>query len=90
MVDEGGSVPPTKIQIDESSSDSSLNNVNVENTGGENDLENLSTQISQSSTNSPFGKGLGKGPFDFEKISQIYDKKNNVIDLVPGAGLYMI
>jgi hypothetical protein len=93
MVDEGGSAPPTKIRIDESSSDSS-SNINTEaNSGGEDDSKNapLLSQItsSQIPSSSPFGKGLGKGPFDFEKMSQIYDKQNNVIDLVPGAGLFV-
>jgi hypothetical protein len=93
MVDEGGSVPPIKKLVDESSSDSSSNIGGKEESGGKGDSKNESLQSeipsSQISSNSPFGKGLGKGPFDFEKMSQIYDKRNNVIDLVPGAGLFI-
>jgi hypothetical protein len=91
-VDNGGSVPPTKIPFYESSSDSSSNNNSVQNTGGKDVSKNepVQTEVaSQISTNSVFGKGLGKQPFDFEKIAQIYDKQNNVIDLVPGAGLIL-
>jgi hypothetical protein len=91
MVDNGGSVPPTKNTLDESSSDSSSNINSVQNNGGKDVSKNepVQTEVasSQISTNSVFGKGLGKQPFDFEKIAQIYDKQNNVIDLVPGAGL---
>jgi hypothetical protein len=93
-VDNGGSVPPTKIPIDESLSDSSLNVNSDSNSGGKDEDKNepLQSQVtsSQISSSSVFGKGLGKQPFDFDKISQMYDKKNNVIDLVPGAALYML
>jgi hypothetical protein len=92
MVDEGGSAPPTKLCIDESNNDSSLNVDHVENIGGKNEGKNIQPQLSinssQISSPSPFGKGLGKKPFNFEKMAEIYDKENNVIDLVPGAGLF--
>jgi hypothetical protein len=93
MVDNGGSTPLNKLPIDESSSDSSLNSSCVTNSGGKDVTENIQPQLevtsSQISSNSPFGKGLGKKPFDFQKISEIYDKENNVINLIPGIGLFI-
>jgi hypothetical protein len=72
MVDEGGSVPPIINSINEllkkpSSSSSSIP-INTEQNGGK--VADNAVQIS------PFGKGLGKQPLDFE-----------LIYLIPGAGL---
>jgi hypothetical protein len=93
MVDNGGSVPPNKIPLDESNNDSSSNANSVEKIGGNEEDKNIQLRqevtSSQISSSSVFGKGLGKKPFDFEKISEMYDKKNNVINLVPGAGLFV-
>jgi hypothetical protein len=91
MVDNGGSAPPNKILLDESSSDSSSNSSNDTNSGGKDTTKNIplpsSIPSSQTSPKLIFGKGLGKKPFDFQKISEIYDKENNVINLIPGIGL---
>jgi hypothetical protein len=91
MVDEGGSVPPIINSIDKLDDNSSLNISNVKNSGGIDEVKNvpiLSTDTSsQNSSSSPFGKGLGKKPYNFEKMAEIYDKDHNVINLVPGAGL---
>jgi hypothetical protein len=92
MVDNGGSSPPIKIPLDESSSDSSSIINSVTEKGGKDEYKNESFQSvvtsTQTSTNSVFGKGLGKQPFDFEKIAAQYDKDNNVINLIPGAGFF--
>jgi hypothetical protein len=85
MVDTGGQIVEQKESVKEN-----VNNVNSniggneEKGGQENILENGILQVSDYS---PFGKGLGKKPIDFEKLSEIYDKDNNVINLIPGAGL---
>jgi hypothetical protein len=89
MVDNGGSVPPNKIRIDESNVNSSSNVNTVLICGGKDDDKNESVTSSQISSNSPFGKGLGKKPIDFQKISEMYDKQNNVINLIPGIGLFV-
>jgi hypothetical protein len=86
MVDEGGSAPPITNSIDESNNDSSSNLNSAEKIGG-NSQTQISSQIS--SSNSVYGKGLGKKPFDFEKMAEMYDKQNNVIDLIPGVGLFI-
>jgi hypothetical protein len=63
-----------------------------EESGGKDEIQNNIEQPGENniqiSSISPFGKGLGKQPLDFEKIAQMYDEENNVINLVPGAGLF--
>jgi hypothetical protein len=86
MVDEGGSVPQNKQSLDESSSDSSSFNGGKEESGGKQIFQNESIQVVEIS---PYGKGLGKQPLDFEKIASQYDKDNNVIDLIPGVGFFL-
>jgi hypothetical protein len=93
MVDNGGSAPPNKIPLNESNVNSSSNVNSVPICGGKDDDKNVPVQPADSSpqisSSSPFGKGLGKKPIDFQKISEIYDKQNNVINLIPGIGLFV-